>query len=166
MSAGQADIVKAVNTLWNSSGLDDLFTVHWSASEITKFEALNDSEASPGQAWPYCVVEMPVPEIVTRMSGGEPGENWHTRDVPCTFHVYATEISGDARTAKQIAAYFAEEIMKVFGGHPTVPSTPMNLDVGNVLLSQYQSDYCVRVGDEEWQWLINYIFRIDVPVMA
>ena len=71
----------------------------------------------------------------------------------------------DARTAKEIAAYLAEEIMKVFGGHPTVVPTGMvALDYGNHLITQYVSDDGVRTGDEEYSWLVSYLFRLDVYV--
>ena len=40
---------------------------------------------------------------------------WTTRDVPATFEVYAPEVDGDSRSAKQVAADLVEEVMKGLG---------------------------------------------------
>ena len=80
------------------------------------------------------------------------------------FRIHAREIASDVRTAKGIASDLAEEIMKVFGGHPTVAPIGLTLDNGHCLQSQYQNDYSVREGEDNFQWIVSYIFRVDVPV--
>ncbi len=164
MSVNTADIAKAVNTLWDAQTLDATFKVLWD-SDVTasEWEVLHDMEASPDQPNPYTVFEVALPVIASKMSGAG-NQIREIRDVPLSFDVYAKEVSGDSRTAKEIAAFLAEEIMKVFGGHPTNNPQVMTLDNGNFLIAQYLNDFSVRVGDEEFQWTINYNVKVDVPV--
>jgi len=164
MSVGTADSWKAINRAWDASTLDDLFRAV--KSPTANHLVLHDQEASPGQDYPYCVVNQFSPRTVNRMSGG-PDKLREVRDSQVTFNVHAEEVSGDSRSAKQIAAYLAEEIMKVFGGHPTATATAaMTLDNGNVLICEYQTDYGVRINDDEINWVVSYRIQSDVPVMA
>jgi len=53
----------------------------------------------------------------------------------------------------------------VFGGHPTVAATgAIILTNGKHLITQYQNDFGIRIDDNEYQWVVEYLFRIDVPV--
>lgn len=164
MSVLSADIHRAVNSLWNSSGLDDLFTALW-PSDITdsEFQVLNDGEAGPAQPMPYCVFEQGAGSTTARMSS-RGSVIREIRDIPWEFRVHARAVSGDSRTAKEIAAYLIEEITKVYGGHPTDNPTALTLDNGNFLIAQYQNDYGIRTGDDEHEWIVGYLFRVDVPV--
>jgi len=164
MSVAGASVSKALVAAWDDAGLDAKFKALW-AGEVSadEFIVLHDQEASPQQPWPYCVLEQISASTTSRMSGGV-SHLREIRDVDIRFHVHASEVSGDSRTAKEIAAYLCEEIMKVFGGHPTEAPSALTLDHGKFLIAQYQSDYGVRTGDETYEWLVHYIFRIDVPV--
>ena len=159
-----SDIAKAVNDLWDSSGLDTVFTALWEAGMTDHFEALNDGEAAPRQPFPYCVSEQGPTVVESRMSSVETNSKRHIHDVPWTFRIHAAVIDGDARDAKEIAGDMAEQLMQVFGGHPTVSPTDLVLANGNFLISQYQTDYPVRESDDVFQWIVSYIFRLDVPV--
>jgi hypothetical protein len=164
MSVGVADIHQAVYATWLASGLDAKFTALWpSGVTVADYTVLNDQEASPNQPWPYCVFSQTIVSVTDRMSGGT-NHLRQIHDVPWEFHVHAKLVDGDARSGKQIAAYLVEEMMKVYGGHPTSQPTAPTLDNGNFLIAQYQSDYVIREGEDEWQWLLNYILRVDVPV--
>lgn len=167
MSVSTADLLKALNTAWDASSLDATFKALWGAEFVaTDYEVLHDSEATPGQPFPYCVLESSAPGTVARMSGGIDALR-EIRDIPLIFNIHASTVTGDSRTAKEIAATLAEEVMKVFGGHPTqAPSGVITLDNGNHLITEYQNDYGIRTGDEEYQWRIDYLFRLDVPVMV
>ena len=162
MAVGSADLWKSINAAWDASSLDTLFRAVSSGSHVV----LHDQQASPGQAHPYCVVSQMSQNTVNRMSGGVDSLR-EVRDTQVQFNIYAEEVSGDSRSAKQIAAYLAEEVMKVFGGHPTTaPTGSMTLDNGNVLINEYQTDYGVRIDDDEFLWVVTYTIRADVPVMA
>jgi len=165
MSVATADILKAINAVWDASELDDLFKSLWPSDYAAdEWEVLHDGEAEPGQPHPYCVVDETRTTVVERMSDGVNTKR-ETRDVAVTFHVHAKSVDGDNRTGKQIAADLAEKIMEVFGGHPTVaPTGDLSLDNGSHLITQYDNDYCLRVGDEEFEWILAYNFRLDVPV--
>jgi hypothetical protein len=102
--------------------------------------------------------------VQSRMSAGVNSQR-HVRDLMVNFNIHATEVDGSSQTAKEIAADLADEVMKVFGGHPTVsPTAEIDLDYGHHLITRYETDYGVRTGDHEFQWVIQYIFRVDVPV--
>jgi hypothetical protein len=162
MSVSGADIAKAVNSLWNSSDLDDQFTAFWTATEIASDTVLNDGEATPGNAFPYCVFTVDPGSTITRMSSSTENRKRQTRQVPLIFHVHAQPEG--ALTAKEVAANMAEEILKIYGGHPTVVPTDLVLDNGNFLISQIITDYGVRTEDDVYQWVINYMLVVDVPV--
>jgi len=166
MSVGQADLAKAINVVWDASGLNDLFKALWPAGvAAVEFPVLHEGQAGGDQPWPYCVFEMPGASTATRMSKGV-SDLWETRDAAVMFRVHSSAVSGDDRSAKQIAAYLVEEIMKVFGGHPTVSPTDLELDNGNFLNSIFQNDFAVREDEDHYVWTVSYIFRLDVPIMA
>lgn len=164
MSVGSADLHKAINTVWDASTLDATFqALRNSDVEDDEFPVLEDQEAGPGEVFPYCVYQMAEGITTDRMTGND-GAKKEIRDVPCEFRVHARVISGDSRTPKEIAAFLIEEILKVFGGHPTETPTGLTLDNGAFLISQYQTDMGLRVEDNEYQWNLTYFFRLDVPV--
>jgi len=161
MTVAAADLQKAILVAWNTSSLPATFTALGAGSVM-----LHDQEAPPGASYPYVVMEELAGASVTmRMSGGSTSQRI-VRDVPVTLHVYAAIVDEDSRSAKQIAAHLAEEILKVFGGHPTIrPTAELSLDNGNHLITRYLNDYGIRTGDDEYEWKIDYEFRLDVPVM-
>lgn len=165
MRATTADLHAAIVEAWDAAGLDALFKALWPDSvEATDFPALHDQEATPGQPFPFCVLSETRGRTVARMSGGVDSLQ-EVRDVSVAFNIHARRMAGDARSAKELAADLAEQVMMVFGGHPSVsPTARLELVNGNHLLTQYQTDYCVRVGQDGYQWVIEYVFRIDVPV--
>ncbi len=164
MSVASADIHKAVNTVWDASTLDASFKALWDADvDTTEFPVLHDQEATPEQPFPYCVYEISSSSTTDRMSGVGSTIR-EIRDVSWVFHIHAREVDGDGRTAKEIAAELAEEVMKVFGGHPTVAATDLSLDNGGFLISTYQNDMGIKTGEDEYQWNVIYIFKVDVPV--
>lgn len=164
MSINQADLWHGLNAAWDASTLDATFKALWPDPSDTDFEVLSDKEASPGQPFPYCVVEMAPPSKASRMSGGVDSLR-EIRDAQVTFNVHAAMRDGDARAAKDIAAYLVEEITKVFGGHPTqAPSAAIALANGKLVETTYDTDYGVRTDDDEYQWILRYNLRADAPI--
>lgn len=165
MSVGIADLHRAIVAAWDTALLDAQFNAEWTTEEISRYPVLNDGEATPGQPFPYCVYELEEPDIVARMTGHSSAERHAIMDTPLTFKVYSKQIAGDSSTSKQRAALLAEEIMKTFGGHPTVPPIgPMVMDNGSHLITQIQTDHSERVGDEEYLHTVDYVVKTDVPV--
>ena len=164
MSMGTADLHKAVASLWVSSGLHAAFQAHWAVASRSLYPSLNDKEAAPKTPFPYCVFESNANVVKTRMSGEIDTQKQHVNDHPWRFWIHAAQTS--TKSAKQMAADMAEEIMKVFGGHPTVEPQDMTLDNGNLLIVQYQSDYGERESDTVHKWTVEYNIRTDVPVMV
>jgi len=53
--------------------------------------------------------------------------------------------------------------MAKLGGHPAYrPVGIPYMDYGQVLQFQYQNDYGIRTGDEEYRWTIEYLIKLDV----
>ncbi len=164
MSVNSADFQKAIVTVWNASGLNATFQALWDAGvAVSEHAVLRDSEAAPKDPFPYCVMETTMGVTTDRMSGPD-GTLREIRDLEVVFSVNARAVSGDARTSKEIAADLGEEIMKIYGGHPEVSPTDLELDNGNFLISEYQGDVGVRLDEDQHQWRTTYLFRSDVPV--
>jgi hypothetical protein len=163
-AVGQADIHKAVAALWASSGLNTAFQAFWSVADRSLHLSLNDGEASPACPFPYCVFSARMPNVLARMSPTTLSTaNRQIHEHPWTFDVYAKAQS--TKSAKEMAADMAAEILKVFGGHPTTEPDDLTLDNGWVLISQYQGDWGERQSDEVHKWTVEYNIRADVPVM-
>lgn len=172
---GTADLHAAIEAKWNTEVVDsdtsptdtlnDIFKALWNPQvDANQFTVLSDTESSPHQPFPYCICQTELPRVLHRMTG-EDGCKREIRNVKLTFKVFADVVQGDKRSAKQIAGYLAEQVMKVFGGHPTKPATEMELTNGGTLPSQFGVDYSVR--DEnlyKWIWVIQYNLMLDVPV--
>ena len=163
MAVGMADFHKAVNTAWNASGLDSTFKALWKDPTESEFFVLNDQETPGKQPLPYVVFDETNSNTIIRSSGCGATLR-EVRDIEVRFNVYAREVDGDDRSDKEIALYLAEEIMKVFGGHPTVsPTGTITLDNGNHLITTYQNGFGLKIEDI-YQWVLVYNFRVDVPV--
>lgn len=160
-----ADFHRAIQARWTASSLDTPFKALWPASvTASDYPALHDQEATPGQPWPYCVFQVSPSSTLARMTNTATSK-WEVRDMPCEFRVHGKPVTGDTRSAKRIAAAMAANIINVFGGGPSVAPVGLTLDNGNFLIAQYQNDYGIRTGDDEYQWIVSYIFRLDVPVL-
>jgi hypothetical protein len=169
MSVGTADLHTAIQTHWDASGLNDIFKALWNitsdpAVDPDNFTVLNNELAPAKQPFPYCVFDTEKPLVKVRMTG-DSGTKREVKTVPLTFRIFTDKVVGDVRSPKQIAAYLAEEVLAVFGGHPTRASTEMELTHGGVLPSQFGNDYSIR--DEnlyKWIWVIEYNLLLDIPV--
>jgi len=164
MTIASVDIHQALSTVWNDNNLETKFTDSWAAAKRTEFIALNDQEAPTGQPWPYCIFEIEPGSTTSRMSGHSKGENHEIRDVPISFRVYAKRIDGVGKTAKSIASDLIEEIMRIFGGHPTAKPKDLVLSSGSFLLMQYVTDWGIFAGDKQYEWILSYVVRVDIPV--
>ncbi len=162
MTIAAADLDKAMVAAWIAGNLDAVHTSYWDVNDVDDYPVLHDIEATPGQPFPYTVFEHGAGSITTRMSGHSLSENHVINDVPIQFRIHAAQTP--TKTAKQVAAEVAEEVMKVFGGHPTVVPSGLTLDNGSHLITQYLTDYGIRTEDQNYQWIVSYLFRLDVPV--
>lgn len=162
--SGAVDIHEAVASLWESSELNTLFQSYWDADDRDYYPSLNDEGgAAPGTPFPYAVIGAPKPDIRIRMSSTA-NEKLVIKDQTWRFDVFAKQTA--AKSAKEQASYLADEIMKVFGGHPTQSPTEMTLDNGSIINVKYTGDYGVRVDNEIHQWTVEYTITTDVPIMV
>lgn len=159
-----AQLHRAITEAWDGSELDWLFKQRWAESDRASFSSLNDGEAAPGTPFPYCVMVQGGGTVINRMSGHSALERHYIQDVPWTFDVYAA--SNETESAKNVARTLAEQVLRVFGGHPDPASSHRVLlfDTGRHVLTQYQRDYGMREAEDVHRWAVEYIFRIDMPV--
>ena len=159
---------KAIVEVWDERGLNTTFTDLWiDQDDVDVFPVLHDKEAQPGQPFPYCVFSQEKADTLARMTNGQDHrKKWEIRNTPFEFHIYASTVDGDARSAKEIAADLAAEVMDVFGGGPDDPPAEVSLDNGTHLQTQYQHDIGVRLGDNEHEWIVAYKFMTNVPVRS
>ena len=165
MSIGSADLRKAINTVWDASSLNSLFTAYWE-SGVGSFIVLHDQEAVSGQPFPYCVFSVGPGTTLDRMSGCDGNTVMEVRDLPLRFTVHARRMTAQSDSEDVIAASLLEEIIKVYGGHPDTPPTALTLDNGNHLITTYQNDFGIRSGDDEYAWTVSYLLKVDVAVQA
>lgn len=163
MSIVSLDLDRAINTVWDAN-LDWEFKKNWEAGNRDRYPVLHDQEATPAQPWPYCVVEVQKPTVAVRMTGHDKTEKHEIRDTPVEFRIHAREMLGSGKSAKAIAGELADLVLAYFGGHPTAEPKAAALAYGDCLLTQYQSHFGTRTGDDEYQMTINYLFRLDMPV--
>lgn len=159
-----AAVHKAIVTVWNASSLNWAFMQNWPISDQSRNSVLHENEAAPGQPFPFCVYEIKQPTVRTRMTSDVAQGRREIHDYPLMFNIHSSVLSGSGKSAKEIASELAEAVIQQFGGHPSSPAFDIASDVGNILQLQYQSDHCVRTGDEEYQWTIEYIVTLDTPV--
>lgn len=164
MSVASADLHAAIHAAWDAADLDNEFQGYWPAADQAEFAALYDTEAAPNQPFPYCVYSQGEGNTTARMSGVGPTGRYEIRDVPWQFKIYARQTTTTA--GKDVAAALAGAVLAAFGGHPTIAPDPPVLANGEALIAQYQGDFGMPVGDDEYMWTINYIFRLDAPVAA
>lgn len=163
--SGSVDLNKAVAALWLVSGLDELIKSYWSVASASLYPTLSEAEAAPGTPMPFATFAAAQPSVDTRMSAAGRRKQ-HIRSQTWTFDLYTTQT--DDKSAKEVAAEIADEILQVFGGHPseTPSAMDMELDNGQVLNVQYQSDHYERQGDTAYLWQVSYSIKTDVPAMV
>lgn len=166
MPVGLADFHTALKSAWDRTILNAKFRDFWESGALDNYTVLSELSAPSRQPFAYCVFTTSVPNVAMHMSAGV-DEQRRIQQVSLTFNIWAEPKTGETRSAKQIAALLAEEIMKVFGGHPTTrPSAVWSLANGNVVQVQFAGDYSVQSTDARYQWVVNYIVLLDTPVMV
>lgn len=150
---GTAAVAQAVAARWRDAGLDAVFNNYWTAAQRAGYNiTLHDGEAEPTQPWPYCVFLLPTSEPTGRMSGGN-AHILELRDTPLEFMVYARK--GTSMQAKTLASQLAGAIVRAYGGHPDVAAAPLS----GTYLVQPRGEYGVRIGADEWRWVVKYMVR-------
>jgi hypothetical protein len=171
---GVADLHTAIMSAWNDAGLTAKFKALWAASEdADSTPALHDQSAAGSKAiFPYCVLETAPEHVSARMTasvdafGEEEAGKRRIADTQITFNTHVDRVAGDGRSTKEICAYLMEEIVKVFGGHPTVPPVELTLANGSHLLTQYQDSNLIRTEQYKYRGLVRYKIKLDVPYQA
>jgi len=163
----QVDIEKGLVRVWDDEALDAHFSQYWTTGQSDEFLLLNDTEAPGGQPFPYCNFSVSSGATTSRSSAATTGRaNVRIQEIrqhPIQFQIYARNII-NVGNAKRVAAAMAEEVMRVYGGHPEYSPKVWDLDHGGILLCQYQNDFGARMPEDEHLWTINYQLTADVPV--
>lgn len=171
MPTGIADLQAGIASLWSDSGLDDTFRSMWMDADIpadlegdaSSYPTLHDIEALPATpVFPYCVLECAVGTDKIRMTGDAPNKK-KVQDIQVTFNVHTKDRGVGLPSAKMDCANLLEQVMMVFGGHPTEKPQQIELSYGGVLLVQYLNDHIVRTELYHYQGILKYQMRLDVP---
>ena len=152
------DLHAAIAALWLSSGLDEKFRQHWTNENSAEHLTLNDAQAGPNTPWPYCVYSIMPNSVVNRMSGDGPTDKHEHRMHFCRFTIHARQTT--AKSAKEMAAMMAEEVVRVFGGHPS--SSPQSME--GVIQSTLSTDQGMRTETTSYSWLLDYEFLMESSV--
>lgn len=166
MAITTAALHKAVVDAWATANLDSEFSGYWPLADRSEYLALNDQEASPHQPFPFCVFEQQSMNVVDRMGGAVANTRYEIHDVAWQFRIHAQRDAETDQSAKTIAAALAAAVMAVFGGHPTEDPVALSLDSGQALTVMFESESPLRTGDDEYEWGISYLIRLDVPMRA
>ena len=161
--SGSLDLIKGITTIWVSNGIDWQFKQWWPVADRTRYPSLNDKEGTPGQPFPYCVLEFSGPGRITERMSGANLNNQYIHDVPISFNIHMDQ-GTHSKTPKEIIALLVDELLKNFGGHPSIAAPELELDNGCHLITQYITDFGERTSDVTWMWTVLYLFRIDIPV--
>jgi len=148
------DLHAAIANLWEESGLDEKFREHW-VDDTDEFLTLNDQEAHTQNPFPYCIYSIEPGPVMARMTGPGATAKEEFRSYSCRFTIHAQQTQD--KSAKEHAAYLAEEIVKVFGGHPTV--APQTID--GVYQVSLTTDQGIRTESQNYSWMLDYDFQVD-----
>lgn len=166
---GSADLHEGIITAWDSTNLEWEHKKLWAEADRDQYPALQpEGGVQPGTPMPYTVYSQDTPQNIARQSSLDETFKWYAIDTGWTFRTYAEQVPGDPRDAKTIASDIADDIMKAFGGHPTVaPDAAKSIELthGDIVIWRYEHDY--GFGEEDggtYQWIVSYIIKLDVPV--
>lgn len=158
------DVVRAVSVLWGTSGLDAHFNQYWTSAQIADFLVLMDVEAAPTQPWPYCVYESIASTTLRKSSASTPQKNRQEQNEDTVrFHVFAKDI--DAKSGKALCSDLADEILKVFGGHPDTVHQKIPLQNGSVINQKYSQTILTREDEDIWKAVIVYTVLYELSLI-
>lgn len=165
MSVLSLDLDKAINAVWDDHGLDWAFKKYWVEEKRIQYLSLDETEAMAGTPMPYCVYSLTDRSVVSRMTKPTDADGrQEIHNSQLAFNIFARVI--DNKSAKDIAAELAEEILKRYGGHPV--DTPQNLvlETGKIISVAYQTDFGSRQDDHAHMWTVRYMIKTDEPMAA
>lgn len=158
VARGRWNLDEALVTLWERSTLNAAFRAHWTSAAFSEYPVLHMDEARPQPPGPYCVVEIMTPVILGHMSGLTSSTERQLQRVAARFHIHAAnqDEAVGPRTGKDIACELAKLVMAVYD-----PPVVLPINVDSHVSTLRGADWCVREGDEDWKWVIEYEFVID-----
>jgi hypothetical protein len=161
---GLRDIHRSIVAVWDFYEVGDFFMDRWAPGDRDEYLTLTDTEADANQPWPYCVFDCASFPVVSRSSGKAAYQIREYGEIPLAFNIHAKDT--DTETGKAIASDLAEEIMRKYGGHPEERPAKLKLTHGGVTNLQFQNSKGIRTGDTEYQWVVEYTIRTDIPAMV
>jgi hypothetical protein len=158
--SGSWNIDRAVQSRWTEKGLDAKFRAFWRDPSETKWPVLGTGEARPQAQMPYCVFEKTVP-LKTAESTATPGEGGYAIEywtIPISFRIHAARRSTPARSAKDIAAAMAKEVVLAFEDDAGV----LDIDDGDCHLETVVGpDFDTREDDDVHVWVVQFEVHVE-----
>lgn len=156
---GSWTLDEAIVTRWNDKSLDARFRDYWQDSTATDYQPLNDGEARPTPAGPYCVFEIDEGVTLQRHTGTTATTKNDLYSIPIRFRIHAKSgtFSGGAKSGKEVCVILAKLVAAAFD--PAAGILAMHPD--HHVYTLRQPDFNVREGDEEWVWVLPYDIVVD-----
>jgi len=151
---GSWNLERAIVEHWRDAGLDESFRATWDDPTNAEYQPLNDGEARPEPPGPYCVYALALPRVVGNSSGTTPETVNTELAIPLEFRVHA-RTSGRS-SGKRRAADLAALVAGAFD-----PQNALPICDDAWIRTDRGGDYCQRLGNDEWVWIIFYEVHID-----
>jgi len=149
---------KGIYSLWQEERLSEEF---WQYGNNNRIPVLWDTEATPGQPYPYCVIESLSYSVKERMSDNVYGKYREVRDYILRFHIYTSSIGN--KSAKEIGAELARKVMNVFGGGEKPPKK-IPLEKGKHISTDLELETVSRESEDVSDYILEYRIRVDLPL--
>lgn len=158
----------AIEEAWFASDVDRHFRSYWpiASQSSGRYITLMESEALPGQQFPYAVFSFGAGAVQARASAARSRlYKTQQREVPFTVTVYAETDQTAGKNAKQICIECVAEVLKLYGGHPTqAPTAQLSLSSGCVLNTKLINEFGTQENDSVYRWDIEYMILVDEKV--
>lgn len=156
MTRGSWTIDETIVRHWRESELDVAFRSYWVAPIDYSSNPLNHQEARPEPPGPYCVYSINEPVTLHRDSGTTSSTDNEVLSYTCRFEIHAK--NSTIASGKMIAKQLAKQVAAKFD-----PANSLCIDDDDdaYLQTIRGPDFCLREGDEEWMWILEYEFWVD-----
>jgi len=159
MTHGSWNLDEAIVRRWQAANLDATFRATWTdpvATADQTYTPLNHQQARPEPPGPYATYNVGEPAPPGHQTGKTSTTEHQILQYPLTFQIHAktnAEASGKLRGRD-----LARKVAEAFD-----PDQAIAIDDGDDcwIQSIRQPDNCLRLGDDEWVWILRFEIWVD-----
>lgn len=159
MARGSWGIDAAVVRRWQAANLDAAFRAEWGGADATDdftYTPLHHEQARPEPPGPYCVYTIGSPPPPEHHGGKTATTEHQIVRYPLQFQIHAK--SNSSASGKLRARDLARQVADAFDPNH---SLAIDDDEDCFIQTIRQGDYCLRLGDDEWSWVLPYELWVD-----